>query len=267
LSRQPEADEQFATAFGNAAPDYERGRPGYPPEAIDALIRGLCLERQSVVVDLAAGTGKLTRDLTARFDRVIAIEPLAEMRVHLARTAPTAEALEGTAERLPLPDASADAVLVAHAFHWFNGRRALDEIARVLRSGGGLGLLWNTTPWEERRGGVWFVLLDDLLERSRADLSVMRRHATGRWRKAFEREHRFWPLTAATFDNTQRMLPDEFLANLASRSYIARLERDSRKELLGEISELLGRPDAPMDAGRVVVPMRTDVYWTRLGAR
>jgi ubiquinone/menaquinone biosynthesis C-methylase UbiE len=264
VSRQPVADERFATAFGEAAGEYERGRPGYPRAAIDALIRELRLERQSVVVDLAAGTGKLTRDLTARFDRVIAIEPLAEMRVQIARTAPTADALEGTAERLPLPDASADGVLVAQAFHWFNGRRALAEIARVLRPGGGLGLLWNTTPWEEHREGAWFALLDDLLERSRADLSVMRRHATGRWRNAFERDHRFWPLSTATFDNTQRMSPDDFLANLASRSYIARLESDHRRELLGEISELLRRPDAPMDAGQVVVPMHTDVYWTGL---
>jgi ubiquinone/menaquinone biosynthesis C-methylase UbiE len=99
-----------------------------------------------VVVDLAAGTGKLTADLTRRFDPVIAIEPLAEMREHLARTAEAAEALDGTAVCMPVPDASADGVFVAQAFHWFNGLRALDEITRVLRSGGGLGLLWNTTP-------------------------------------------------------------------------------------------------------------------------
>jgi SAM-dependent methyltransferase len=86
-----------------------------------------------VVVDLAAGTGKLTRDLTRRFDEVIAIEPPAAMREQLARAAPAARALEGTAEGIPLDDASADAVLVAQAFHWFDSRRALDEIARVLR--------------------------------------------------------------------------------------------------------------------------------------
>jgi SAM-dependent methyltransferase len=256
------SDEQFATAFGRAAQDYERGRPGYPAEAIDALARELRLERRSVVVDLAAGTGKLTRELTARFDRVIAIEPLAEMRTHLARTAPAAEPLEGTAERLPLPDASADAVLVAQAFHWFDGRRALAEIARVLKPDGGLGLLWNTTPWE-RRQGAWYARLDDLLEGSRADLSAMRRQASGRWRAAFEHERRFRPLSGATFDNTQRMSRDEFLANLASRSYIARLAQDARSELLSAISALLDRSGAPIDAGRVVVPMRTDVYWTR----
>jgi ubiquinone/menaquinone biosynthesis C-methylase UbiE len=257
------SDEQFATAFGKAAQDYERGRPGYPPEAIDALFRELRLERRSVVVDLAAGTGKLTRDLTGRFDRVIAIEPLAEMREQLARTAPAAEALGGTAERMPLSDASAAGIFVGQAFHWFDGRRALDEIARVLKPRGGLGLLWNTTPWE-RREGVWFGLLDDLLKHSRADLSVMGRHASGRWREAFDDEQRFRPLSRATFDNTQRISRDEFLANLASRSYVARLDPEARRELIGQIADLLERADAPIEAGGVVVPMHTAVYWTQL---
>jgi ubiquinone/menaquinone biosynthesis C-methylase UbiE len=128
-------DEQFASAFRAAAEEYERGRPGYPPEAIDVLLRELDRDRRFVAVDLGAGTGKLTRDLTERFEHVIAIEPLAEMREQLARAAAAAEALAGTAEDIPLPDASADAVFAAQAFHWFDGRRALDEIARVLRPG------------------------------------------------------------------------------------------------------------------------------------
>lgn len=255
------SDEQFATAFDDAAQEYERGRPGYPSAAIDSLTRELDLSQQSVVIDLAAGTGKLTRELTRRFDEVIAIEPLAAMRDQLARAAPTARALEGTAEHMPVPDASADAVLVAQAFHWFDGRRALDEIARVLRPGGGLALLWNTTPWE-RREGSWFSQLDDLVERSRADLSVMRRHRSGKWREAFDRARRFEPLRTATFDNPQRSSPDEFLANLASRSYIARLDPAARQRLLGKASDLLTQPGAPIEAGRVVVPMKTDVYWT-----
>jgi ubiquinone/menaquinone biosynthesis C-methylase UbiE len=258
------SDEQFATAFDDAAQEYERGRPGYPREAIDALIRELHLDRRSVVVDLAAGTGKLTRDLTQRFNEVIAIEPLAAMREQLARAAPAARALEGAAERMPLADASADAVVVAQAFHWFDGRRALDEIARVLKPGGGLALLWNTTPWE-RREGPWFSQLDDLLEDSRADLSVMRRHRSGKWRGAFDGERRFEPLRAATFDNPQRVALDEFLANLASRSYIARLDAAARQELLAEVSDILGQPGAPIEAGLVVVPMQTDVYWTTNG--
>ncbi len=256
-------DDQFATAFKNAAQEYERGRPGYPLEAIHSLMRELHLERRSVVVDLAAGTGKLTRDLTGCFDEVIAIEPLAAMTQQLAREAPAARSLQGSAERMPLADGSADAIFVAQAFHWFDGRRALDEMARVLKPGGGVALLWNTTPWE-RREGAWFGLLDDLLERSRADLSVMRRHGSGLWREAFDGERRFGRLGSATFDNTRRTSPEAFLANLASRSYVARLSPADRRDLLDEVSGLLQLPGAPMEAGRVVVPMRTSVYWTRL---
>jgi ubiquinone/menaquinone biosynthesis C-methylase UbiE len=263
VNRCSVVDEQFATAFANAAEAYHRGRPGYPRKAVDALTRELRLGQESVVVDLAAGTGKLTGDLTDRFDRVLAIEPLAEMRELLARTVPTAEALEGTAERMPLPETSADAIYVAQAFHWFDGRRALDEIARVLRPGGGLGLLWNTTPWE-RREGVWFSLLDDVLERSRADLSTMRRHASGRWLEAFDGEERFLPLSYAVFDNTQKASPEDVLANLASRSYVARLDPGAQQELLAEVSDLIAQPGAPLDRGHLVVPMQTAAYWTRL---
>jgi SAM-dependent methyltransferase len=166
---------------------------------------------------------------------------------------------------MPLPDSSTDAVFVAQAFHWFDGCAALDEIARVLKPGGDLALLWNTTPWELREG-AWFALLDDVLERSRADLSVKRRHGSGRWRDAFQDDQRFLPLAHATFENTQRMSRDEFLAGLASRSYVARLEPDTQRALLAEITDLLQRVDAPLDAGEVVAPMRTDVYWTRLRA-
>ena len=257
------ADDQFATAFAAVAEAYDRGRPGYSPEAVDSLIRELGLKPSSVVIDLAAGTGKLTAGLTRRFTRVIAIEPLAEMRAHIAQTAPAAQAVEATAEHMPVPDGRADAVFVGQAFHWFDGRRALDEIARVLGIGCGLGLLWNTTPWE-RRENAWFASLDELVGRSGADLSVMHRHDSGRWREAFDQQRRFEPLSEAVFDNTQRMPRDEFLANLTSRSYVARLDRDSRDQLLGETEALLKRDDAPVEGSSVVVPMRTHIYWTRL---
>jgi ubiquinone/menaquinone biosynthesis C-methylase UbiE len=256
-------DDRFASAFDDAAQEYERGRPGYPAEAIDALARELDVGPDSVVVDLAAGTGKLTRDLVARFARVIAVEPLAEMRAQLERHVPEAEALDGTAERIPVADGSANAVLVAQAFHWFDGRRALDEIARVLRQRGGLGLLWNTTPWENRET-PWFALLDDLLERRRVDLATLRRHASGRWRETFNDEPRFEPLAEAVYDNPRRMTTEEFVDGFASRSYVAVLAPDARAAVLAEVAELLERPDAPVEDGQVIVPMRTACYWTRL---
>jgi SAM-dependent methyltransferase len=257
------SEDRFATAFGGAAEEYERGRPGYPEEAIDALARELALGPDSVVVDLAAGTGKLTRSLVGRFGRVIAIEPLDEMRDRLERQVPEAEPVPGTAEQLPLSDSSADAVLVAQAFHWFDGRRALDEIARVLGPGGGLALLWNTSPWENRET-PWFAMLDDLLERRRVDLATLRRNASGLWRRAFDDERRFGPLVEATFANERRMTPDEFIDGFASRSYVAVLDSDERAALLAAVRGLLDRDDAPLDDGEIVVPMRTATFVTRL---
>lgn len=132
------------TAFGSAADAYAFGRPSYPREAVEwALPPGA-----SQVLDLAAGTGRLTARLLELGLDVIAVEPLAEMRVHVP--APAA-ALDGSAEELPLDDESVDAVLVGQAFHWFDVPRAMTEIRRVLRVGGTVGLLWNMLddgdPW------------------------------------------------------------------------------------------------------------------------
>jgi ubiquinone/menaquinone biosynthesis C-methylase UbiE len=260
------SDGRFASAFGVAAEEYERGRPGYPPAAIDAIAKALELGPRSVVVDLAAGTGKLTRDLVGRFGRVVAVEPLTEMRDRLQRRVPGAEALDGAAERIPLADDSVDAVLVAQAFHWFDGRRALDEIARILRPGGGLALLWNTTPWELRET-PWFALLDALLEDRRVELATLRRNASGVWRRAFDGERRFQPLVEATFDNPRRMTIDEFLDGFASRSYVAVLAEEDRAALLADVRDLLDRDDAPVEGGEVIVPMRAAAHWTRLTER
>ena len=258
-------DARFASAFATAADEYERGRPGYPAAAVEALARELDLEPGSPVIDLAAGTGKLTRRLTERFGRVVAIEPLAEMRERLAQSVADAEVAEGSAERMPVADRSVDAVFVAQAFHWFDGRAALAEIARVLRPRGGLALLWNTTPWE-RRETPWFTQLDDLLERSRADLSTLRRNASGLWRAVFDDQDAFAPLQEAGFDNTTAMSRREFLDGFASRSYVAVLEPSDRATLLADVERLLDRDDAPVEDDRVIVPMRTACHWTRLTA-
>jgi ubiquinone/menaquinone biosynthesis C-methylase UbiE len=252
----------MAAAFDTVAAEYERGRPGYPADALDALARELGLAPDSVVVDLAAGTGKLTRSLAGRFARVIAVEPLAEMRDQLQRALPEVETMEGTAERMPLQDALADAVFVGQAFHWFDGPRALAEIARVLKPAGGLALLWNTTPWEEREG-PWFAALDDLLEQSRVDLSTMRRHASGGWASAFREGELFGTLSEATFENEQRQSRSDFMAALASRSYIAALGEAGRREVMEGVERLLDRPDAPTEDDEVLVPMRTAAYWAR----
>jgi len=237
-------DERFAKAFDDAAEEYERGRPGYPDDAIEAIARELDLGAESIVLDLAAGTGKLTRDLTGRFREVIAVEPLAEMRAQLVRQVPGVH-------------------FVAQAFHWFDGRRALTEFKRVLRPDGGLALLWNTTPWETRET-PWFAAVDDLLEERRVDLDTLRRNASGRWREAFADEHDFGPLVEATFENPQVSTREEFVDSLASRSYIAVLEPAERAAVLAGLEQLLERADAPVEGDHVSIPMRTQCCWTRL---
>ena len=131
------------TGFSAAADAYERGRPGYPADAMAWIAERLELRPGRDVLDLAAGTGKLTRSLVPFGARVIAVEPIDEMREHLFAALPDVEAFDGTAESIPLPDGSVDAVTCGQAFHWFRVEQALREIHRVLRPGGSLALVWN----------------------------------------------------------------------------------------------------------------------------
>jgi SAM-dependent methyltransferase len=134
-----------ATSFGNVAESYDRVRPGPSAQALDWLVPAGC----EVAVDLAAGTGLFTRALLGRAARVVAVEPDARMREVLARRSPEVAVLAGTGEAMPLPDASADAVFVSTAWHWLDPARAVPEIARVLRPGGRLGVIWTSRDRDE----------------------------------------------------------------------------------------------------------------------
>lgn len=144
----------YARSFGSEAARYVAARPGYAGEAIDHALRGIRTavaslvgtssgDRASRILDLGAGTGKLTASLIGRADEIVAVEPDAEMLAELRHLVPQATALEGSAERIPLPDQSVDAILVGQAFHWFGRPQADREFARVLRPGGTVGLIWN----------------------------------------------------------------------------------------------------------------------------
>ena len=134
---------ELAFSFGRIAAEYDDVRPEYAPEALDRAVEVLALTADSRVVDLAAGSGKLTRALATRFAEVVAVEPNDAMRAVLAGRSAGIKVLAGTAERMPLPDDFADAVFVGDAFHWFDGPAAVAELARVLRPDGGVALLWN----------------------------------------------------------------------------------------------------------------------------
>ena len=235
-------------SFAGAAADYELGRPGWPAEAIDAV----GVPREATVLDLAAGTGKLTRLLVARFARVLAAEPLDEMRVVLEELVPEAESLPGEAEALPLESATVDAVFVAEAFHWFGGRAAVAEIARVLRPGGTLALLWN------ERGGPAEPPLPDAFRKRVRHVRESRAawpYGGDKWRSAVEAGP-FGPIAQASFPNEHRLDRDLMLASVRSWSWIASLPDDERERELAELA-------AALPEGRWTVPLRTDVYWTR----
>jgi SAM-dependent methyltransferase len=227
---------------------YERARPGYPDEAISFLVSRLGLRPGRVVVDLAAGTGKLTRLLVPSGARVIAVEPLAEMRELLARLVPGIEVLAGAAERLPVDDASADAVTVAQAFHWFDAERALREIARVLRFEGAAALVWNvrdlSDPLQSR--------LQELLRPYRGDAPTEHEQA---WRPAMEASPLFGELQEWSFSWEQPTTPDELAERIASISFIAQLPTDERARLLGRV-----RAEAADFGGTFSFRYRTDVY-------
>src|SRR6478752_4513249 len=137
----PRHDRTSAAAFANVAESYERRRPGYPPELVSWLAEQLGIGPGTTVADVAAGTGKLTRELVRTGAHVIAVEPLPEMRAQLEAVLPEVEVREGTAEELPLEDHSVEAITVAAAMHWFDLDRAIDEFLRVLRPDGAVAAI------------------------------------------------------------------------------------------------------------------------------
>jgi SAM-dependent methyltransferase len=229
-----------ATGFARSVDAYERARPEYPPEAIAWLAEALDLRPGRTVVDLAAGSGKLTRPLAALGCEVIAIEPVAEMR---AAIGPTASALDGIAEAVPLPDDSADAVTVGQAFHWFDGPKALVEIERVLRPGGALALVWNRRPVES---SALHAAISEIIAPSRGDAPS---HGSGAWRDAFAGHG----LTERHFEFTQRLDADGLADRVGSTSFVAALDAAEREPLLERVRALAS--DGPVD-----VPYECEVH-------
>jgi SAM-dependent methyltransferase len=243
---------------------YERGRPGYPAEAVAALVRVLGLAPGATVLDLAAGTGKLTRQLLGTGAGLLAVEPVAAMRDRLARAlapgtggpAAWAGMVGGTAEAIPLRDGSLDAVTVGQAFHWFDGPRAVAELHRVLRPGGRLGLIWNVR--DESRPSV--AEIGAILDRHAGDAP---RYRDGRWRAAFDVGDAFTPLTEQTFHHLHLLDRAAVLDRFASISFIAALPDADRDRVLAEIDQVIDADPSLAGQDRVGLPYRTDLYWCR----
>jgi SAM-dependent methyltransferase len=219
-----------ARGFETAAEVYEQARPDYPAEALDWIVETLDLRPGAHVVDVGAGTGKFARQLVARGFRVTGVEPIAEMREVFER-AVGAEALEGTAESIPLDDGSADAVTAAQAFHWFDPERALPELKRVLRRRGGVALIWNVRDESHALHQAYA----EAIRPYKGDA-----YPAGGGYPAGKplASPLFTDVKERTFPHVQLMDSDGLAARAASVSFIARLPEDERAELLERIRAL-----------------------------
>ncbi|RKR75095.1 class I SAM-dependent methyltransferase [Frondihabitans australicus] len=237
-----------ATSFGPAAALYEKGRPSYPAEVVDWLVP----EGATHVVDLGAGTGKFTRLLVAKGLHVAAVEPSAGMRDELIRAVPGAQVLPGSAERLPIDGESVDAVLAAQSWHWVDPARAVPEVARVLRPGGTLGMVWNMRA----RDDGWLDELDVLLEKANGASVVESGDPTV--------GAPFGPVEKAEFAWVNRVPHDDVIAMVASRSYVITRPDDQRAAILGEVRELLETHPATRGRALVDIPYVAKASRTRL---
>lgn len=239
------SSEQRSLSFGSEAAAYERGRPSYPPEAIDWLLP----DGAHDVLDLGAGTGKLTTRLVERGLDVIAVDPIPEMLELLSSSLPDTPALLGTAEEIPLADNSVDAVLVAQAWHWFDPERAVKEVTRVLRPAGRLGLVWNTR--DERSG--WVKDLGRIIgpehdPNSEVDLGAP-----------------FGEIERHQVEWTSYLTPQALIDLVASRSYCITSPEQVRKKTLGQVRELLATHPALANSTGLALPYVTVSIRATLG--
>ena len=241
---------------GEGAEDYERGRPGYPRAAIELIGSELGVGREGPnrILDLAAGTGKLTRELPILGAEVIAVEPVAGMRERFAATVPGIELRAGTAEAIPLPDAAVHAVTVAQAFHWFDVPAAAAEIARVLDPTGGLVIVRNDWAGETQ----WSPLVRDLLRKR-----VRRPETHGRdWQAELDATGLFEPFQRRSIPNPQRTDLAGLRHQIASMSFVAALPDAERTGLLDDVEALL-RDQGLSDGQTFEAPSQTEVRWAR----
>jgi SAM-dependent methyltransferase len=215
-------------SFDAVAAEYERHRPEYPVEALRWAADRIGLGERARVLDVGAGTGKLTRGLVTLGLEVVAVEPGAPMLRQLRRAVPEVEALAGPAESIPLPGESVDAAFAGQAYHWFDRERAVPELHRVIHTGGGLALLWNW--WDER----------DPLQRELGELVGFAGHEP---HPAEELPGLPWFRAAGrtVVETVQESSPDALVNHLSTASAFVVAEPAEREESLRAIHELAAR--------------------------
>ncbi|MHA6796118.1 class I SAM-dependent methyltransferase [Pseudonocardia bannensis] len=243
--------QQRATSFGEVAEDYDRLRPAPPQDAVAWLLPEDC----AVAVDVAAGTGLLTRALARHVPRVTAVEPDPRMRAVLSARSPDVRVVEGRGEALPLPDASADAVLIASAWHWMDPDRAVPEIARVLRDGGRFGVTWTSRDHQVE----WVRDLDRFrppatagpVEGGAEDTSPRRRHRD----VELPEDGLFEDIERTTFAFTRRMTIDDVVDMLAT--YSGFITADPQERAVGARRARAALEQRFPGADEIDLPMRS----------
>jgi SAM-dependent methyltransferase len=250
----PRSVHPFASrGFGLAADAYRRRRPDYPQAAVDWLADALDLAPGRTVVEVGAGTGKFTVQLIATGARILAIEPVAEMRAAFVQTVPGVEIIDAIAEALPMTDGSADAIVAAQAFHWFDTTPALAEFHRVLRPAGRLGLVWNVRDSEVD----WVAALEAILD----DYAAAAPYHED-WRARLEDDPGFGSLTSAEFTHVQPLDAAGLVDRIASISFIATLDDASRAVALDRVRDLAKSHPAIVGQPVFELPYRTRAHWT-----
>lgn len=233
---------EAARGFEQGADAYERGRPGYRGEVAEWLVKQLELAPGRTVLDVAAGTGKLTRELVASGATVVAIEPVAAMRVLLELVVPDARALDGTAEALPIEDGAVDAITAASAFHWFDGPVAAAEFHRVLRAGGKVALLWNRRRLDQPIHRA----VDEIIGQYRRRTPS---HHRGEWREPLESGGLFVPAAERQIPFEQVLDADGFVDRFSSISFVAALPDGEREQVIERLGAVAASADHPIRLG------------------
>jgi SAM-dependent methyltransferase len=270
--RLSEVHEVASVGFEAEAAAYDRARPSYPPDAVAWLTANLGIGPGRQVVDLAAGTGKLTALIAGAGSNLVAVEPVAAMRARLRDRLPDVPLVAGVAESLPLAADSVDAVLVAQAFHWFNASLAMTELRRVLRVGGRLALIWNARErglgWIDQ---VWSVM--DRVERHapwRGQPDEAGRPGSGGTARALRSVGAYlasadgasWsPWAEAAFRHVHFGTHEDVVDRIRSVSYVAALPPRDQQAVLGEIRAILREHPETSTSETVGIPYRVDAMY------
>jgi ubiquinone/menaquinone biosynthesis C-methylase UbiE len=249
-----ELQHPHARSFELVAEVYERARPEYPAEAVAWIAETLDLREGRTVLDLGAGTGKLTRALVATGAHVVAVEPGDAMLAELKRVVPDVEAVRGGAEAIPLGDDSVDAVTVGQAFHWFRHDEAIPELHRVLRRGGAVALIWNSRDQARPLQREISELIKPFVPPNRPPVSDSVR--------PLEESDLFGPVEQRTFPFAHRLDADGVVDRIASVSFIAAAPADQRAALERRLREVVAS-----EGGVVDFAYLTEVYVSRVDGK